>query len=157
MQAEPSREDYSFKDEGIEIGIDEAGRGPVLGPMVYGLTFWPTKVGDAMRQQYGFADSKKLTEQQRDELFVEIKRMDKTQLGYLTDALDPGMISNDMMAENHLGGRNLNRMSYDSAFGMLVKVLKMGFKVDRIICDQVGPPKTHKGELERFCGDYLDP
>ena len=55
--------------------------------------------------------------------------MDKTELGYLTDALDPRMISGDMMAENHMGGRNLNRMSYDSAFGMLLKVIKMGFKV----------------------------
>lgn len=134
---------YGFKDEGIEIGIDEAGRGPVLGPMVYGLTFWPTRVGDDMRAQFGFSDSKKLTEQQRDELFVEIKRMDKTQLGWIANSIDPSVISSDMLAENHLGGRNLNRISYDAAFSMLVRVLKMGFKVDRIICDQVGPPKTH--------------
>lgn len=61
-----------------------------------------------------------------------------------------------MMAENHMGGRNLNRMSYDAAFSMLVKVLKMGFKVDRIICDQVGPPSTHERELRMYCGSHLD-
>lgn len=61
--------------------------------------------------------------------------MDKTELGYLTDALSPETISNDMMAETELGGRNLNRQSYDSAFGMLVKVLRSGLKVQRIICD----------------------
>ena len=55
-------EEYAFKDEEIEIGIDEAGRGPVLGHMVYGIAFWPVAVGDKMRQTYGFADSKKLTE-----------------------------------------------------------------------------------------------
>jgi len=82
--------------------------------------------------------------------------MDKTELGYLTDALNPQTISNEMMAETHLGGRNLNRLSYDSAFGILLKVLKMGFKVSRIICDQVGPPKTHEKELRDYCKGYLD-
>ena len=69
---------YAFKDEPIEIGIDEAGRGPVLGPMVYGLSFWPVHVGDHMKAEYQFADSKQLKESQRDHLFEEIKRMDKS-------------------------------------------------------------------------------
>lgn len=41
---------YAFSGEPIEIGIDEAGRGPVLGPMVYGLCFWPASKGDEMRE-----------------------------------------------------------------------------------------------------------
>ena len=68
-------------------------------------------------------------------LFEKIKEMDKTQMGYLTNSIMPQTISNDMMAENHLGGRNLNRMSYDAAFSMLLSILKAGFKVKRIICD----------------------
>ena len=60
-----------------------------------------------------------------------------------------------MMAENHLGGRNLNRISYDSAFSTLLKVIKMGFKVEKIICDQVGPPKTHERELRTYCQGFL--
>ena len=104
-----SLNEYAFKSEPIEIGIDEAGRGPVLGPMVYGLTFWPISSSDEMKRLYKFADSKQLTEATRDRLFEEIKRMDKAELGYLTDALTPQTISNDMMAETHLGGRNLNR------------------------------------------------
>ena len=74
----------------------------------------------------------------------------------MADPIDPQVISNDMKAENHLGGRNLNRMSYDSAFGKLLKVLKMGFKVQRIICDQVGPPKTQEREIRIFCEGYID-
>ena len=128
----------------------------MLGPMVYGLAFWPTSVGTEMRRKFGFADSKKLTEKQRDDLFEKIVEMDKTELGYITAVLDPALISSDMLAENHLGGRNLNRMSYDAAFGALLRVLKMGFRVDRIICDQVGPPKTHCFELRQFCEGYLD-
>ena len=83
--------------------------------------------------------------------------MDKTELGQIADPIMPETISNDMMAENHLGGRNLNRMSYDSAFSSLLKILKMGFQVERIICDQVGPPKTHERELRQYCEGYLSP
>ncbi len=44
-----------------ELGIDEAGRGPVMGPMVYSALWWPK----AYRQKFvelGFEDSKALSE-----------------------------------------------------------------------------------------------
>lgn len=65
----------------------------------------------------------------------------------MTFVIEPTVISSDMLAESHLGGRNLNRLSYDAAFSMVLRVLKMGFNVKRIICDQVGPPSTHSREL----------
>ena len=88
------KEDYTFKDKEIEIGIDEAGRGPVLGPIVYGLAFWPVGVGEAMRKKYGFIDSKQVNEEGREEMFDQIKAMNLTELGWAVNVGMPYEISN---------------------------------------------------------------
>lgn len=50
------------------MGIDEAGRGPVLGPMVYGCCLWPIE-NKQFFKKFKFDDSKKLTPEQRDSMF----------------------------------------------------------------------------------------
>ena len=50
------------------IGIDEAGRGPVLGPMVYGVLFYPKSMEKYFLSTM-FDDSKKLVEEVRDLLY----------------------------------------------------------------------------------------
>src|SRR3990167_10859239 len=59
----------------IEVGIDEAGRGPVLGPMVYGGVAWPIDFRDKLAK-LGFRDSKKLDEAARDTLFDHLEHLD---------------------------------------------------------------------------------
>jgi hypothetical protein len=69
----------------IVVGIDEAGRGPVCGPMVYGIAYGP-KDRQADIKALGFAgvstartstspcaDSKTLNDPQREALFEKIK------------------------------------------------------------------------------------
>lgn len=56
----------------VMLGIDEAGRGPVMGPMVYGAAFWPVTENDAM-SALGFDDSKALTAENREGLFAKMK------------------------------------------------------------------------------------
>ena len=65
--------EISFPDElkkvPLEMGIDEAGRGPILGPMVYSCAFaevdyeWPNEVDD----------SKSLTPEKRQNILKELK------------------------------------------------------------------------------------
>ncbi len=50
------------------VGIDEAGRGPIAGPVVSAAVIFPKDI-----QPFLFKDSKKLTEKQRKEFFKEIK------------------------------------------------------------------------------------
>jgi ribonuclease H2 subunit A len=38
----------------VVMGVDEAGRGPVLGPMVYGAAYWPEADEESMAA-LGFA------------------------------------------------------------------------------------------------------
>lgn len=50
-------------------GVDEAGRGPLAGPVIAGAV-----ILDPRRPIPGLADSKKLTEKQRESLFQEIRQ-----------------------------------------------------------------------------------
>lgn len=56
---------------GVFCGIDEAGRGPLAGPVVVASCIMPL---DDDKILYGIDDSKKLTENQREELFEKIKQ-----------------------------------------------------------------------------------
>ena len=51
--------------------MDEAGRGPVLGPMVYGISFCPVEKNRDLKE-LGVDDSKALTEEQRGKLLNKI-------------------------------------------------------------------------------------
>jgi ribonuclease HII len=60
----------SFWDRGFELvaGVDEAGRGPLAGPVLAAAVILPPRVGIR-----GVDDSKKLTAEERERLFVEIR------------------------------------------------------------------------------------
>lgn len=60
--------EYRAKGYSVIAGIDEAGRGPLAGPVVAGCCILDPDV-----KILGLDDSKKLSEKKREELFVQIK------------------------------------------------------------------------------------
>jgi hypothetical protein len=74
----------------IVIGIDEAGRGPVLGPLVYAAAFWPVSE-DAAIQKMGFNDSKQLKESDRDGFFQSIRN--HPSIGWVIEEISAADIS----------------------------------------------------------------
>lgn len=58
-----------FEFDGLLAGVDEAGRGPLAGPVVASAV-----VLDPLAPVHGLADSKKLSEKRRDVLAVQIKQ-----------------------------------------------------------------------------------
>jgi len=59
-----------YKDFGLIAGIDEAGRGPLAGPVVCACVIMPLEEEKIIS---GINDSKKLTPKKRDELFDKIR------------------------------------------------------------------------------------
>lgn len=79
------------------LGIDEAGRGPVLGPMVYSVAYYPEKNEESLNTMK-FADSKTLTEINRERIFEAIHSDEHYRdLGYIAKIIAPNMISNCML------------------------------------------------------------
>ncbi len=66
--------DESFRKKGFKIiaGIDEAGRGPIAGPVVAAAVILPEKV-----KIKGLRDSKKVPEKERSDLFWDIITLSK--------------------------------------------------------------------------------
>ena len=132
------------KNEPCILGIDEAGRGPVLGPMVYGCSFYP-KSFEKEFSQMKFADSKTLTEAQREELFEMLNNEENGQnIGWRIEILSPNFLSNSMLA---MSKYNLNEISHDAAARLVREVVKQGAKITEVYVDTVGPADKYQAKL----------
>jgi len=133
------------KSEPCLLGVDEAGRGPVLGPMVYGICFCPISRNEDLKQ-LGVDDSKALTEEQRDKLLDKVLD-NNSYLGWGINILSPRYISNSMYRR---GKYNLNSMSHDTAIGLIQSALDKGVNVKEVYVDTVGPPEKYQAKLEKI-------
>ncbi|KAI8619630.1 Rnaseh2a protein [Chytriomyces sp. MP71] len=128
------------------LGVDEAGRGPVLGPMVYALAFAP--VGKkAEVKAIGVDDSKRLTDKDRERLFSKMMRHDGINqwLGFAVTAISPRAISEGMLRRTKY---NLNAQAYDTTIALIRATLNRGVNVTEIYVDTVGKEKPYQAVLE---------
>ncbi|RCI17358.1 hypothetical protein L249_2264 [Ophiocordyceps polyrhachis-furcata BCC 54312] len=129
------------------LGIDEAGRGPVLGPMVYAAYFLPTtKSSSLLRERYKFDDSKVLTSTTRTELMREVCRSD-SELG-MSSGWAVAVLSARDISAGMWKGTSLNAMAFDATVGLIRSVCEEGVDVREIFVDAVGPPVPYQSRLQ---------
>ncbi|OBA26197.1 hypothetical protein HANVADRAFT_25692 [Hanseniaspora valbyensis NRRL Y-1626] len=143
----------SNKETPIIIGVDEAGRGPIFGSMVYCAAYVPVSFSESLKStgsanlKYGFDDSKKLTDVKRDELFGYIWREKNT--GYVLTGISARDICSGMMRYPPSEIYNLNQQAHDTTMAMINIISEeLKLNVDHVFIDTVGPPESYQRKLE---------
>ncbi|XP_007993619.1 ribonuclease H2 subunit A [Chlorocebus sabaeus] len=132
------------RKEPCALGVDEAGRGPVLGPMVYAICYCPlSHLADL--EALKVADSKTLLESERERLFAKMEE-NRDFVGWALDVLSPNLISTSMLGRVKY---NLNSLSHDTATGLIQYALDQGVNVTQVFVDTVGMPETYQARLQQ--------
>ncbi|KAF4510867.1 hypothetical protein G6O67_002725 [Ophiocordyceps sinensis] len=133
------------------LGVDEAGRGPVLGPMVYGVFFLPLPLsGPLLRDAHHFDDSKVLTPAVRSALVRTLCTPGSdlhASCGWATAALSARDIAADMLRP--VGVYNLNAQAMDATVDLIKGVYARGVNVQEIYVDTIGQPAAYQAKLQR--------
>lgn len=147
MDLQPYTDDLttykSFKDKKkkVDVGIDEAGRGPVLGHMVYGAL-----IANSIKED--FKDSKQLTQTTRNDLFSEIEK----NYSFIYTAIHPQYISRNMLKKGK-AKKNLNQISYETVIN-IIKEIEKSYEINCLYLDALGPIDKYKKELRKHFPTY---
>ncbi|CAB3367241.1 Hypothetical predicted protein [Cloeon dipterum] len=133
------------KNDPCMLGIDEAGRGPVLGPMVYGICYCPLDY-EAELKVLGAVDSKSIDDKKREEMFGKLCEH-PDQVGWAVEVISPTTISNDMLRRSKI---SLNELSHNSAINLVKRALEDGVNVKEVYVDTVGPPEKYQDKLSKI-------
>lgn len=133
------------------LGVDEAGRGPVLGPMVYGLFYLPITLSTPLlKETHHFDDSKVLTPAVRASLFNSLYTPFSDlhdSCGWAVNVMSARTISSNMMKPNST--YNLNAQAMDATIALIQGVYDKGVSIKEIYIDTIGDPMTYQRKLER--------
>ncbi|KAI9190006.1 hypothetical protein H9P43_001439 [Blastocladiella emersonii ATCC 22665] len=151
------------------LGVDEAGRGPVLGPMVYAVCYLP-KPSEQILRDMAVDDSKVLNEEQRATRFAKIASAamgngaalpslgdlaldsqdeeaitSEPQLGFAYNALSPQDLSEWMLQRSKY---NLNAIAHDTTMSLIQSLVDRGVNLEHVYVDTVGPPDSYQRKLK---------
>ncbi|ODQ67113.1 hypothetical protein NADFUDRAFT_49556 [Nadsonia fulvescens var. elongata DSM 6958] len=134
----------------VVLGVDEAGRGPVLGPMVYAAAYCSVHYLDQLKS-YGFDDSKALSAEFRLGLLQQMcETADLVEnVGWCTTTMSARDIARGMLRPVSHGVYNLNEQAHDATMALIQGVLDRGVNVKRAYIDTVGPPDKYEAKLSR--------
>ncbi|KAI0156392.1 ribonuclease H2 subunit A [Xylariaceae sp. FL1272] len=133
------------------LGVDEAGRGPVLGPMVYGIFYLPlTHSTPLLKTTHHFDDSKVLTASVRSSLMKTLCTPNTDlhdSCGWAISSLSARDIGANMFKPSPY---NLNAQAMDATISLIQGVLDRGVNVQEIYVDTIGAPLTYQNKLSRI-------
>ncbi len=146
------------------LGIDEAGRGPVLGPMVYGAFYLPLPLSTPLLSHtHHFDDSKVLTPAFRSKLMEILctptassgasqgASPDPASLhancGWAVEVMSARDISANMLKP--VATYNLNAQAMDATISLIQRIYSLGVNVREIFIDTIGQPAAYQRKLER--------
>ncbi len=109
-----------YKEKGLVAGIDEAGRGPLAGPVVCACVIMPLDEGKIVE---GVNDSKKLTPKKREQLFEQIKNV---AIDYCISIVDEKTIDEiNILNATKLGMKNAVKGLKNTPYCILIDAVKL--------------------------------
>ena len=136
------REQYLVERGQIPIGVDEAGRGPLAGPVVAAAVLWkPTSFDIPTARQKEFTlirDSKKLSEKQREKAFILVQEFFHVGIGII----GPETIDRVNILEATF-------LAMKAALGELERAAELKGKIDQIVALIDGNQKISNLSLEQ--------
>lgn len=145
----PSTIITDFSKGDIILGIDEAGRGPTLGPMVYACAYWDSKYDKDIRFKFRFDDSKKLKPETREKMYDEICKYPNL-IKFETIIISPEYLSQEMLKRQKV---SLNVISQNAAVDLVLAAKRNGANITHIYVDTVGSPEKYAEHLKKKIGD----
>ena len=149
MSFNPETATTDWEKDTIILGIDEAGRGPVMGPMVYACAYWKEEYDNDIRKKFKFNDSKALKPEEREKMFEQIKSHPNI-IRYELIVLTSDYISKEMLKRQKV---SLNEISQNSAKTLIKMARDKKVNIRKIYVDTVGPAIPYQNLLKASLDD----